>query len=203
MARRREVVAGARFCVRGKCREGVAHRPFLGLDCLQMKLKFGLVLPSLALVAGLSGCVNQDDDFVPAKRPGFRPPSSPLIQDDLPPVDPLGVPSSNFNQDGGPVGSGGVAGSAVVPAPAPAPLPDPAPTPQPAPQPAPAPAPTPAPAPAPAPAPKAAPPEYAKRVPGKPNWIKSPYDGKILDATGFPPGTEVRDPISGKIMLVP
>jgi hypothetical protein len=44
-------------------------------------------------------------------------------------------------------------------------------------------------------------------VPGKPNWIKSPYDGTILDATDqngvrFPPGTEVKDP-KGRIMLVP
>jgi len=46
-------------------------------------------------------------------------------------------------------------------------------------------------------------PKYAIRVPGKSGIIKSPYDGKLLDATGVPPGTEVKDPSTGKIMLVP
>ena len=50
---------------------------------------------------------------------------------------------------------------------------------------------------------KAEEPKYATKVPGKAGIIKSPYDGKILDATGFPPGTEVKDPASGRIMLVP
>ena len=72
-----------------------------------------------------------------------------------------------------------------------------------APAPTPSLPPTPAPQPPPEPPKKAAAPEYAKKVPGKPGWIRSPYDNKILDATGIPPGTEVKDPISGKIMLVP
>jgi hypothetical protein len=155
-----------------------------------MKLKLSFAASMLGLTIGFVGCANQDDDFIPAKRPGFRPPSTPLVQDDLPPVDPLGVPAGNDQPDI-PVNQGN--SSAVVNStPArppvfqqPAPLPDPVPSPQPPPQ------------------PKPAAPEVAKRVPGKPNWIKSPYDGKILDATGFPPGTEVRDPQSGKIMLVP
>ena len=58
-------------------------------------------------------------------------------------------------------------------------------------------------APNPAPAPKTDEPKYATKVPGKNGWIKSPYDGKILDAAGIPPGTQVKDPDSGKIMLVP
>jgi len=155
-----------------------------------MKLKTGFVASLLGLIVGLGGCANQDDDIIPAKRPGFRPPSTPLVQDELPQVDPLGVPAGNEPLDA-PVSQGN-AGTAVNTAPArppasqqPAPLPDPVPQSPSAPQ------------------PKAAAPEYAKRVPGKPNWIRSPYDGKILDATGFPPGTEVRDPQSGKIMLVP
>ena len=53
------------------------------------------------------------------------------------------------------------------------------------------------------PAPKSDEPKYATKVPGKNGWIKSPYDGKILDAAGIPPGTQVKDPDSGKIMLVP
>lgn len=52
-------------------------------------------------------------------------------------------------------------------------------------------------------APKADEPKYAIKMPGKSGIIKSPYDGKLLDATGVPPGTEVKDPSSGKIMLVP
>ncbi len=165
-----------------------------------MKLKLGFAASGLALLVGLSGCANQDDDIVPAKRPGFRPPSSPLVQDDLPPVDPLGgVPGGDGAENAAPApytpsgGGGGFQGgsSAVVSNP---PQQAPAPQQEPAPQPQAPPADKPA---------KAAPPEYAKRVPGKPNWIRSPYDGKILDATGHLPGTEVRDPQSGKIMIVP
>jgi hypothetical protein len=58
-------------------------------------------------------------------------------------------------------------------------------------------------APNPAPAARNEEPKYATKVPGKNGWIKSPYDGKILDAAGIPPGTRVKDPDSGKIMLVP
>jgi len=54
-----------------------------------------------------------------------------------------------------------------------------------------------------APAPKLEAPKYAAKVPGKPGIIKSPYDGKLLDAVGIPTGTEVKDPATGKIMLVP
>jgi hypothetical protein len=46
---------------------------------------------------------------------------------------------------------------------------------------------------------------YAKAVPGKPGFVFSPYDGKggYIDVRGFPPGTEVKDPYSGKSFLVP
>ncbi len=54
-----------------------------------------------------------------------------------------------------------------------------------------------------APPTKADEPKYATKVPGKNGWIKSPYDGKVLDAAGVPPGTQVKDPDSGKIMIVP
>ncbi len=54
-----------------------------------------------------------------------------------------------------------------------------------------------------APPPKAEEPKYATKVPGKNGWIRSPYDGKVLDAAGVPPGTQVKDPDSGKIMIVP
>jgi hypothetical protein len=180
---------------------------------MEMKRNSGIVLTGTALGAALvitlGGCAQQDDSYIPAKRAGFRPQSTPLMQDDFGAVDPLAVPSGAPNQD--PLAVSGVAGGTAPisalpdPAPQPVPAPLPAPAPPQAPStPAPAPAPTPAPAPSPA---KSAAPEYAKRVPGKPNWIKSPYDGTILDATDqngvrFPPGTEVKDP-KGRVMLVP
>lgn len=175
---------------------------------MEMKRNSGIVLTGTALgtalVMTLGGCAQQDDSYIPAKRAGFRPQSTPLMEDDFGAVDPLAVPSGAPNHE--PAGGPGFVGSAAPISS----LPDPAPQPvaQPQPAPAPAPAPTPAPPQTPPPAaPKPAAPEYAKRVPGKPNWIKSPYDGTILDATDqngvrFPPGTEVKDP-KGRVMLVP
>lgn len=52
-------------------------------------------------------------------------------------------------------------------------------------------------------APKPEGPKYAAKVPGKEGWIRSPYDGRVLDASGIAPGTQVRDPVSGKVMIVP
>jgi hypothetical protein len=73
---------------------------------------------------------------------------------------------------------------------------------------------TPAPETAPAmPTPTAAPPTrgaargdhpYGIPVPGKPHVVESPFSpGKYVDVEGFPPGTEVKDPYTGKIFLVP
>ncbi len=179
-----------------------------------MKRNLGIVLSGTALgtalLMTLGGCAHQDDSYIPARRAGFRPQSTPLMQDDFGAVDPLAVPSGVPNQDSA-AGSGFVGSAAPVsplPDPAPQPAATPQPAPEPAPQPVPAPPPPPPPQPTPAPVPpKPAAPEYAKRVPGKPNWIKSPYDGTILDATDqngvrFPPGTEVKDP-KGRVMLVP
>lgn len=47
--------------------------------------------------------------------------------------------------------------------------------------------------------------EYGKPVPGKPGYVTSPhspYSGYV-DVRGYPPGTEVKDPYTGKIFLVP
>ncbi len=45
---------------------------------------------------------------------------------------------------------------------------------------------------------------YGKSVPGRPGFVFSPSDQmKYIDVRGFPPGTEVKDPYSGKSFLVP
>jgi hypothetical protein len=61
------------------------------------------------------------------------------------------------------------------------------------------------------PAPTAAPTKVAKGdfpygipVPNKPHLVESPFSpGKYVDVEGFAPGTEVKDPYTGKIFLVP
>jgi hypothetical protein len=45
---------------------------------------------------------------------------------------------------------------------------------------------------------------YGIPVPNKPHLVESPYSpGKYVDVEGFAPGTEVKDPYTGKIFLVP
>jgi hypothetical protein len=56
---------------------------------------------------------------------------------------------------------------------------------------------------APAPAPKADYP-YGVPVAGKPGFVRSPYSpDKMTDVRGYAPGTEVKDPYTQKIFLVP
>jgi len=46
---------------------------------------------------------------------------------------------------------------------------------------------------------------YAQPVPGKPGFVTSPYAPYqgYVDVRGFPPGTEVKDPYTQKVFLVP
>src|SRR5260370_28946196 len=46
---------------------------------------------------------------------------------------------------------------------------------------------------------------YGTPVPGKPGLVTSPFapDSGHVDVTGFPPGTQVEDPYTGKIFLTP
>jgi predicted small lipoprotein YifL len=59
------------------------------------------------------------------------------------------------------------------------------------------------PTPVPASAPRDIP--YGTPVPGKPGFVTSPHSptAGYVDVRGFPPGSEVKDPYSGKIFLVP
>jgi hypothetical protein len=66
----------------------------------------------------------------------------------------------------------------------------------------------PKPPPSPAPRSVASPPtQYptAKVVPGKPGYVFSPFDpsGGYVDVNGYPSGSKVKDPYSGKIFVVP
>ena len=47
--------------------------------------------------------------------------------------------------------------------------------------------------------------QYGTPVAGKPGFVTSPYApyAGFVDVRGFPPNTEVKDPFSGKIFLVP
>jgi len=59
----------------------------------------------------------------------------------------------------------------------------------------------------PTPVPVAAPRDlpYGTPVPGKPGFVTSPHlpTAGYVDVRGFPPGSEVKDPYSGKVFLVP
>lgn len=167
-----------------------------------MKMKFVAMAQGAFVLVSVTGCVQSEEDlYSPRRQPGFRPPSAPVVQD-LTPVDPT-VPPVTLNplpdhvppmppQEQPitiPPNAPQIGGQPSVPTPPSVPQqpvvqPESRPVEQPKTQ-------------------KPAVPQYAKRVPGKPNLIINPYTGATLDATGLTPGTEVRDPRTGQTMLVP
>jgi hypothetical protein len=163
-----------------------------------MKKSSSILIPGIAALLFIQGCAPEDQEYAGRRRGGFRPPSHPAFPEDpyAQQADPLNFPPGYQSPAGS---SAGTAPSYSAVNPHPTPDPRPAPSPAPSSQSA---APAPAPNPPPAP-PKSAEPQYATKVPGKPGWIRSPYDGKLLDATGFLRGEQVADPHTGKIMLVP
>jgi hypothetical protein len=183
-----------------------------------MKMNQAATASMLAVAIGVSGCVQDEEEYVPHRQAGFRPPSSAVYQEPAYSVDPSPAPLNplpdpaplppvaNNPAPSLPISNPNPASPAPSPAPAPLSPPSPPnPTPSPAPTPNPSPATSsnskPTPAPSPAAAPKS--PLVAKRVPGKSNYIYNPYTGAMLDVTGLTPGTEVRDPRTGETMLVP
>lgn len=157
-----------------------------------MKTRFPVLVSGIAALVALTGCAPDDAEYFPRRRGGFRPPTGPVPQEDLGAAHAANADPLNF-PPGYQTPSGSTSGySAVNPSATPEPKPAPAPPPSPAPTPPPPPAP-----------PKQPELQYATKVPGKPGWIRSPHDGKLLDATGFLRGEQVQDPQSGKIMLVP
>jgi hypothetical protein len=95
----------------------------------------------------------------------------------------------------------GHTGSTPTPSPTPVGIPTPSPTPE---NPTPTPSPTPTAAtPTPTPGTTGSLP-YGIPVPGKPGFVTSPFNQSgYVDVRGFAPNSEVRDPYSGKIFLVP
>ena|SRR3712207_2989180 len=144
-----------------------------GRRIVLMPMRFSLPLASLAAFAFISCEIDEPPPVRP--RPAAKYPST-AAQTQYPPQ------PQPFPQD-----------PAAPPAPAPAPT-DVPPT-----DPGPAPAPT-------AAATQAAKGDYpyAVPVPGKPGFVRSPYSpDKMTDVRGYAPGTEVKDPYTQKIFLVP
>jgi hypothetical protein len=161
-----------------------------------MKKLFSVQAAAIAAVLPLflfQGCAPEDAEYSPYRRGGFRPPVGPGVPEE--PIatnpDPLNNPPGYQNPNGPALGYSAVNPGAT---------PDPKPTP---PSPPPTPPPSSNPSPPPSAPSKPAEIPYATKVQGKAGWIRSPYDGKLLDATGFLRGEQVADPVSGKIMLVP
>jgi hypothetical protein len=157
-----------------------------------------LIFVSATTILCLAACESdQDQKPHPHHQFGYNGDQTvvgPGAESDTTPPPASGVPSSPDN--GGPI------------APPPPPPPSTAPDQNPAPgdnNPAPPTGANPAPGPNGAPAPAKHDYPYAQPVPGKPGFVTSPYApySGYVDVRGFPPGTEVKDPYTQKVFLVP
>ena len=153
-----------------------------------MKKHVAITAQVLALALGMTGCLQQDDDFQKRRKPGFRSPQIPVSQQEIPPIDPPPTQPNNTANQTPPVNNTGTSPNTPDTT-TKTNQPDPAPT-----NPQDTPPQTPK---------KPSAPPTAKRVPGKPHQIINPYTNAILDVTGVLPGTEVRDPRTHETMLVP
>jgi len=134
-----------------------------------------LTFSSLVLIAGfLAACASEKPTTTPRNRYGFG--GTQTLQQPQ-------QPSSTLPPLTGTDTGAGLTDAALV---------NPIPNPTPAPTPPPVSLPTPE-------------ISYGIPVPGKPGFVTSPHapSAGFVDVRGFPPGTEVKDPYTGRIFLVP
>lgn len=137
-----------------------------------------LTFSSLGLIAGfLAACSPEKPATTPRNRYGFGGTQT------LPQSQPTQPTSATLPPlTGTDTGAGVTDASLVNPIPNPTPVPTPPPVSLPTPQ-----------------------ISYGIPVPGKPGFVTSPHapSAGFVDVRGFPPGTEVKDPYTGRIFLVP
>ena len=138
-----------------------------------------LTLSSLGLLAGfLASCTPEKPQTTPRNRYGFG--GTQTLQQPSQPVAP--APSNLPPLTGADTAAGMTDTTLVNPIPNPTPKPTPPPVSLPTPE-----------------------ISYGIPVPGKPGFVTSPHapSAGFVDVRGFPPGTEVKDPYTGRIFLVP
>ena len=148
------------------------------LCSLQRMTRTVLTFSSLGLIAGfLAACSPEKPATTPRNRYGFG--GTQTLQQPQP-TQPTGATLPPLT--GTDTAAGVTDASLVNPIPNPTPAPTPPPVSLPTPQ-----------------------ISYGIPVPGKPGFVTSPHapSAGFVDVRGFPPGTEVKDPYTGRIFLVP